>query len=210
MPTKASPVRPRRRLTQPERSAATREALVDSTITCLIELGFEGATTTEICERAGLSRGAHLHHFHTRSALLAAAVVELADRGTEQLRAAVAELPTGRDRHEAALDMVWSLFRGPLFTMLLELSVRARTDEELRASLGPVERFVGPTAVGHMRLAFAGAPDDRRADESIALILATARGLAVMLLLDEASDVARYWATCRAELLRSLRARRKR
>jgi AcrR family transcriptional regulator len=70
----------RRRLTQPERSAATRQALLDSTIECLIELGYDQSTTAEISERAGLSRGAHLHHFQTRGALIVAAAQELARR----------------------------------------------------------------------------------------------------------------------------------
>ena len=55
------------RRSQAERSAATREALLDATIDCLVEEGYASITTSRVSERAGLSRGAHLHHFHERS-----------------------------------------------------------------------------------------------------------------------------------------------
>ena len=54
------------RRSQAERSAATREALLDATIDCLIEEGYDSTTTSRVSERAGLSRGAHLHHFQTQ------------------------------------------------------------------------------------------------------------------------------------------------
>ncbi len=78
MSTRAEP-RPTRR-SQAERSASTREALLDATIACLVEDGYANTTTARVSERAGLSRGAHLHHFQTRQALLAAAMEHLAER----------------------------------------------------------------------------------------------------------------------------------
>ncbi len=67
---------PQRR-SQAQRSAATREALLDATIACLVEDGYANTTTSKVAERAGVSRGAHLHHFQTRSALVAAATSAL-------------------------------------------------------------------------------------------------------------------------------------
>lgn len=66
-----APVRPRRR--QEDRSQATRLRLMDATIACLEELGHAGTSISAICARAGLSRGALLHHFPTKNHLLAAA-----------------------------------------------------------------------------------------------------------------------------------------
>ncbi len=45
------------RRTQAERSALTRAQLLDATVECLSALGYARTTTTEIAERAGLSRG---------------------------------------------------------------------------------------------------------------------------------------------------------
>ena len=48
---------------QAERSAATREALVRATLAILVERGWAGVTQVSVCARAGLTRGAFVHHF---------------------------------------------------------------------------------------------------------------------------------------------------
>src|SRR5918912_371373 len=88
--------RPRR--SQAERSATTREALLDATVRCLVEEGYASTTTARVAERAGVSRGAHLHHFQTRNALVAAAIQHLARRRGEELRAAAEAIEPGPER----------------------------------------------------------------------------------------------------------------
>jgi AcrR family transcriptional regulator len=201
--TSTSVARPRR-LTQPERSAATRQALLESTIECLVELGYDRTTTAEISERAALSRGAHLHHFRTRAALLAAAAQELVERGTADLEHRVQRLPAGAKRVPAALDMIWKLFTGPLFSAVLELAIHARTDPELKADLDPLERRINRDAMPWLRTAFERAPDDPSFDGPITLVSATIRGLAIMPLLDPDYDAARHWRVARAMLIELL------
>ena len=135
---KASP----RRRTQAERREATKAALLDATIDCLVEYGYAGTTTTRVVERAGVSRGAQVHHFHTKAELVAEALRHLAQRRLAELREETRRLPTGGDRLAAALDLLWRNHSGPLFAASLELWVAARTDTELRAQLVPVEREV--------------------------------------------------------------------
>lgn len=144
MPGAASPSRAPRpaRRTQAERSAETRARLLDATLDCLVERGWSGTTTTEVAERAGVSRGAELHHFPTRAELVAAAVRHLAERRLAEFARAVAALPAGSDPVSAGVDLLWSIFSDPLAYALLELVVAARTDEELRASLEPEARRV--------------------------------------------------------------------
>ena|SRR5690349_10042349 len=86
------------RRSQAERSAATREALLDAAIECLIDQGYASTTTNAVAVRAGVSRGAHLHHFQTRTALVGAAVEELAQRWLGELRKATRTLPDGPER----------------------------------------------------------------------------------------------------------------
>ena len=74
------------RRTQRERSAATQAALLDAAIDCLIAEGYANTTTSRVAARAGLSRGAHLHHFQTRAALVAAAVERFATRRVAELQ----------------------------------------------------------------------------------------------------------------------------
>jgi AcrR family transcriptional regulator len=190
-----------RRLTQQERSAATRLALIDATIESLVELGYERTTTVEVSERAGLSRGAHLHHFQTRAALISAAVKALAERGTEDLQAAVGKLPEGGGRIEAALDLVWESIRGPLFQVVLELSVHARTDAWLRGELDPIEAMVKDASRRWLRIAFTGDASDPTLDRQIGIITAAVRGLAMLPLLEPSLRIDRRWKVFRSELL---------
>src|SRR5260370_3074158 len=68
---------PKTRLTQDEKTAETRRRLLDSAILCLIDRGYANTTTSEIAERAGLSRGAQLYHFPRKEELLTNAVKPL-------------------------------------------------------------------------------------------------------------------------------------
>ncbi|MGH8517858.1 MAG: TetR/AcrR family transcriptional regulator, partial [Panacagrimonas sp.] len=60
--------RPRR--TQTERSDAMRKRLIDATLQGLVQDGYAATTVSSIVRRAGVSRGAHLHHFPTKNALI--------------------------------------------------------------------------------------------------------------------------------------------
>lgn len=132
----------RARRTQAERSAGTRALLLDATIECLVELGYAGTTTTEVAERAGVSRGAQLHHFPTKAELVAAAVEHLFLRRHEEFQRAFEALPADVDRAAGAIDILWPMVSGPTFYAWLELAVAARTDPELRAHLAPIsQRF---------------------------------------------------------------------
>ncbi|GIU88893.1 MAG: TetR family transcriptional regulator [Acidimicrobiia bacterium] len=129
----------RKRRTQEERSTATRAMLLTATIDCLVELGYASTTTTVIAERANVSRGAQLHHYPTKSALVAAALEHLAaelGRAFVQRTKALADTD---ERVDAAVDALWESYASPLFAAWVELAVAARTDPELRAELAPLE-----------------------------------------------------------------------
>ena len=123
-----------------ERSVATRGALLDAAIECLVERGYAATTTIETARRAGVSRGAQLHHFPTKAALLATAVEHLFDRRRAEFLAAFAAVGQDVDRLDAAVDLLWSMFQGPAFVAWTELWVAARTDPELAAAVVAVER----------------------------------------------------------------------
>src|SRR5215475_8730258 len=81
------------RVPQEERSRAMRARLMEATIECLVERGFGGTSTTLISERAGVSRGAQLHHFPTKNDLVVAAVEHLTEVRGAELAAAAQKLP---------------------------------------------------------------------------------------------------------------------
>src|SRR5271154_6041212 len=132
---------PVQRRSQAERSNATRQALIDATIECLVEDGYANTTTSRVAERAGVSRGAHLHHFQTRQALVAAAAEQLTLRRSEVMLEAAARLPAGRERLARGLDLMWDAYSTPLWQGALDLWTHARTDPEVRPLLVDVERL---------------------------------------------------------------------
>lgn len=120
-------------LLQEERSAETRARLLDATVECLFERGYAGTTTTEIASRAGVSRGAQLHHFPKKDELVVRALEHVFELRLNEMRAAVAEPPSGTREHRLAaiIDAMWPLFKGPTFYAWLELVVASRTDPAL-------------------------------------------------------------------------------
>jgi AcrR family transcriptional regulator len=117
-----------------------RRRVLEATLDCLVEVGYAALSTPLVARRAGVSRGAQLHHFPTRAELVAQAVEHLYaelrdafDGGFAKLRA----LP-GVDPVAAAVDLLWSIYRTPRFAAVVELRVAARTDAELRARLAAV------------------------------------------------------------------------
>jgi AcrR family transcriptional regulator len=197
--------RPRRN--QAERSAATRAALLEATLASLVEDGYANTTTARVCERAGLSRGAHLHHFQTRAALLAAATEYLVGRREEELRAAADALPTGPGRAAQGLDLLFDSYAHPLYQATLDLWTHARTDPDLREHLVPIERAFDRQTIELARRLFpdaAGRPDFEGLME---LSVATIRGLVVLDTLHPRGRRARrQWPFCRERLVALLEA----
>ncbi len=138
---------PRRR-TQEERSTKMRERLLDATVDCLARLGYAGTTTTEIAKRARVSRGAQLHHYPRKEDLVIASVEHVFRLRLEDFAKAFANVPAETDRRPIAVDLLWSMFQGPVFHAWLELIVASRTDKALREALRAMnERFQGDLKV---------------------------------------------------------------
>ena len=127
-----------------ERTADSRLLILDAAVACLVEEGYAGASTLAVQARAGVSRGRLLHHFPSRAELLVAAAEHLATTQLEGVRHRAAALmddePTGRERVDRAIDLMWATFQEPPFWAAMELWTAARTDPELRAGLRSEER----------------------------------------------------------------------
>lgn len=120
-----------------------RARLLDATVECLVERGFSGTSTTLVSERAGVSRGAQLHHFPTKNALVVAAVEHLTEVRGAELEAAARRLPRGDHRTRAVVRMLGDHFSSSVFNAALELWVAARSDPTLMAAVEPLEQRVG-------------------------------------------------------------------
>ena len=127
---------------QEERSAETRRRLLEAAIACLNERGYTGTTTTEIAGRAGVSRGAQVHHFRHKEELVIGALEHICARRLAELEYAFEELPVGglEFRVETLIDLMWTAFRGPSFYAWLELLVASRTEPILRVAVRETNR----------------------------------------------------------------------
>lgn len=119
-----------------------RERLLESTASCLVEFGYSGTTVSRIAERAGVTRGAQVHHYPTKEALVVAAIRHLAEQLADQVVLEAPRITRADDPALAALDMLWRLHRGPIFAATVELWVAARTDPELARQVRDVEPIV--------------------------------------------------------------------
>jgi AcrR family transcriptional regulator len=191
---------------QADRSKQTRRKLMEATVECLVERGWTGTTTVLVAERAGVSRGAQLHHFRTRGELVAAAVEYVGAESVTEMLERAAALPATGDRTAAVVEFIIDFYVSPLFTAALELWVAARTDPELKALVVNLEARLGREchriAVG-LLAADEGRPGVR---EAVQATLDLARGLALANLLTDDSRrrarIVRQWAHMLDEALR--------
>jgi AcrR family transcriptional regulator len=191
------------RRTQAERSATTQTALLDATIECVVEYGYVNTTTSRVAERAGVSRGAQVHHFPTKADLVSEAVAHLARRRIDMIREGMEALPEGRDRVAAAIDLLWEAHKGPAFDASLELWVAARTDPEMRSRVLDYERAVAYASWELAAEQIGPIAHDPDFHYAIDAALATMRGYALLRgSRGEDSDaVERRWAAVRPRLL---------
>lgn len=124
---------------QAQKSASTRNLIIEAAIKCFVELGYARTTTAVIAEKAGLSRGAMLHHFPSKMDIVRASVDHLHAKRLRAFRKAMTKGPADGDHVRMGVEGYWSHVKHPLFVAFFELAVAARTDKELAAILRPAQ-----------------------------------------------------------------------
>lgn len=158
-----------------ERSILTRERLLEATLDVLVERGYAGASTPEICKRAGTSRGAMLHHYPTRTDLMAGAVEHLLQVRHAEFRSRfVTRQPIDLDE---GFEALWEIYSGTTLHAWMELVVASRTDAELYQAMFAVNARFTAEAEETFRQLF-DVPDDV-VTGATRLLLATLDGLAL-------------------------------
>ncbi|WP_354701743.1 HTH-type transcriptional regulator BetI [Paraconexibacter sp. AEG42_29] len=171
--------RPVRR-TQAERREATRTALLDATIECLVEYGYAEATTARVADLAGVSRGAQVHYFANKAAMVTAAVDHLAQRRIAEFATQAARLPDGENRPEALLDLIWDVHQGDIFVATIELWVAARVDPQLHAALTDLERGVSLSIMRLTAELLPGAAQRPGFRDDVEFVVSSILGLALL------------------------------
>jgi AcrR family transcriptional regulator len=181
---------------QADRSRETRRKLMEATVECLVERGWSRTTTILVAERAGVSRGAQLHHFRTRGELVAAAVEHLGAESVRQLK----ERAVGVGRAPlAVVGLIADFYASDLFSAALELWVAARTDPELKTIVLPLQAKIG-RETHRVAVELLGADESRPGvREAVQITLDLVRGLALANQLADdrkrRAGIVRHWAT---------------
>ncbi len=110
-----------------------RKRLLEATLGCIVDKGYAATSTNDVVRRAGVSRGALAHHFPTKAALVNAAAGHLVAKRAADFETRMAELDPHQRTPQMALDILWSYYEQPECRALMELSIAARHDPELRA-----------------------------------------------------------------------------
>jgi AcrR family transcriptional regulator len=124
---------------QARKSQATRNQIINAAIRCIVESSYSNTTTMKIAEKAGLSRGAMLHHFPSKKDIVRAVVDYLHEKRLGAFRRSIREIPEDADRVKLAVRSYWQHVNHPLYIAIFELAVAARTDKELRDILHPAQ-----------------------------------------------------------------------
>ena len=120
---------------QAQKSAMTRDRILDAAINSFINLGYNSVTTAKVASFAGVSRGAMLHHFPSKTELIQAAVEYLHEELLQDYTDRVNKIPKnlkGKKRRRAGLDAYWEYLTGDLFVAYHELCIVGRTDKKLK------------------------------------------------------------------------------
>src|SRR5215207_2440016 len=125
---------------QETKSARAREKICRAVAVCLVEHGYADTSISRVAEEAGVSKGALQHHFPSKEDMMTATAEWLLGNATflhiRNTRRPRAERSTARE-----LMRTWDKGANTdEFRALLEILVKMRTDEQLKARLGNLLR----------------------------------------------------------------------
>ena len=122
---------------QQTKSENTRAAILEATLSCFYDIGYGATTTEKVAKQAGVSRGAMLHHFPSKLHLVREAAKYLCAKRLQVFEEQERKVNEGAERTliSEGIDAYWQLLQSPLFTVFHELSVAARTDDDLREAM---------------------------------------------------------------------------
>ena len=148
------------RRSQEERTRKMQKRLLKATIDCLEKYGYAGTTISSIVAEAGVSRGAHLHHFESKAALIRAAADDLMRTIFKRLGDAVMKVEHADKRLQALIEAIWNdVFLTRDGKVVLELLMAARTDRELAAHLGDLSPRIKEMYAAAARYYFKAKPN---------------------------------------------------
>lgn len=125
-----------RRRTQEERSATTREKVIQAAIDCIVEEGLHNTTAARIAARSGVTWGAIAHQFGDKDSVFFAVVERNTEIYRQHLSRALESVgESASERIGALIDVTWSYLNEPASYAFAELIIhnRASTNAKIIA-----------------------------------------------------------------------------
>jgi AcrR family transcriptional regulator len=177
------------RRTQAERSETTRKQLLDAAIKLVRAKGFGGLRTVEVSELAGVSRGALLHHFKNKHALVVAVLQYVNEISLTQSARRAQSARTVGDPIEGIIQDARDFYFGDYFFLELAIAMGNESSQSLKRQTYQISR---PTrfsveAAWLDTLMSAGLPK-QLAGDVLALTMSVVRGFSVRMLIENDPD----------------------
>lgn len=170
----------RQRRPQAERSADTRNRLVQAAITCLFRSGYSSTTVSVVAAEAGVSRGAMTHQFPAKTDLMLAVVQAVFEEDTAIYNRSIETMKPG-EWLVALPKTMWSVISRPSGVAVMEIMLASRSDPDLAEQLRDLQQRIDDQAHrwSGERIRAAGLEPHPQADAIHELYVAAVRGLAL-------------------------------
>ena len=173
-----------------QRSQETRERILDAALRVFAERGYDGASVTQICDQAGVSKGALYHHYPTKQAVFLALLehwLTSVDDGLEVLREGQPDIAELLLQMADFSHQVFDAADGRL-PMFLEFWSQASHDPAIwKATIAPYRRYRDYFASLVQEGIASGSLRDVDPDVAAHLIVSVALGLILQGMLDTES-----------------------
>jgi len=190
-PAKRSPPRPKAvvtsaRRTQAERSAETRERLLEAAAELISARGYARLRTADVADTAGVSRGAMLHHFPSKGALVVATLAHVFEKARAVSRARAAAIDKPDDLLAAVIADGREFFFNEHFKVSLDIVLSTSTDNAVRKQILDVSsKARRPVEAAWSEALAARGVSPALAADLVALTLGLVRGMAIRSLWDD-------------------------
>ncbi|TVP43474.1 MAG: TetR/AcrR family transcriptional regulator [Halomonas sp.] len=127
-----------KRQNQEERSRQTQARVTQATIECILAKGIRATSTVDVARLAGVSRGALVHQYPSKTLLMQAALEDLLSREVESVREMAVSVKAGELNFDSLLKALHEHFKGDMYMVTLEYLTNARTDPAIMEVLVPL------------------------------------------------------------------------
>lgn len=119
------------------RRAVTYNKVISAGISILYNSGYQATTTTSVAEKAGISRGALLHQFPTKTDLIVGIAEYLVKQYDEERDAVFKKISSPLEQFKQLTDILWERSRQESTIALIEICLASRSDSNLSSNLKP-------------------------------------------------------------------------